>query len=127
MALTKDSNGNPIVTRTLLDPYCIGTEFISARVADSLGLDIRSATHRGTFTSVGGKFNTNEYATVPSVVLPVLPQDKKATFELEVLPDKAHLTYSIIMGQETMHDLQIDTKISTHKIIGKDTHMCAVD
>ena len=60
-------------------------------------------------------------------MLPVLPQDKKITFELEVLPDESHLTYSIIMGQETMHDLQIDTKISTHEIIGKDTHSFAVD
>ena len=26
------------------------------------------------------------------------------------------------MGQDTMHDLQIDTKISTHEIIWEDTH-----
>ena len=33
-----------------------------------------------------------------------------------------HMVYSIIMGHETMHDLQIGTKISTHEIIWKDTH-----
>ena len=39
------------------------------------------------------------------------------------MPDKAHImTYSIIMGQETMHDLQNDAKISTHEIIWEDTH-----
>ena len=40
--------------------------------------------------------------------------------ELEVVPDKAHMTYSIIMGQDIMHDL--DTKISTQEIIWEDTH-----
>ena len=54
MALTKDVKGSPFVMRILLDPCCTGTGHISARVADSLGLDIRPATHRGTFTSVGG-------------------------------------------------------------------------
>ena len=37
--------------------------------------------------------------------------------ELEVVPDEAHMTYSIVMGQETMHGLQIDNKISKHDII----------
>ena len=55
-------------------------------------------------------------------MLPVLSQDKTVTLELEVVPDEAHMTYSIIMGQDTMHDLQIDTKISTHEIIWEDTH-----
>ena len=105
MTLTRDANGNPIAMGTLLDPCCIGTGLISARVDDSLGLDIRPATHRGTFTSVSGKFDMIGYVTAPSVMLPVLSQDKKVTFELEVVPDKAHMTYSMTMGQETMHDL----------------------
>jgi len=122
VALTKDAKGSPFVMRILLDPCCTGTGLISARVADSLGLDIRPATHRGTFTSVGGKFNTIGYVTVPSIVLPVLSQDKTVTLELEMVPDKAHMTYGIIMGQDAIHDLQIDTKISTHEIIWEDTH-----
>ena len=76
VALTKDVKGSPFVMRILLDPCCTGTGHISARVADSLGLDIRPATHRGTFTSVGGKFNMIGFVTVPSVMLPVLSQDK---------------------------------------------------
>ena len=48
---------------------------------------------------------------LPSVMLPVLSQDKTVSLELEVVLDEAHITYSIVMGQETMHDLQIDTKI----------------
>ena len=39
-----------------------------------------------------------------------------------MVPGEAHMTYSIILGQETMHDLQIDTKISTQGSIWKDTH-----
>ena len=42
MTLTKDANGKPIVMRILLDPCCTGTRLISARVADSLGLDIHT-------------------------------------------------------------------------------------
>ena len=122
VALTKDVKGNPFVMRILLDPCCTGAGLISARVAESLGLDIRPATQRGTFTSVGGKFNTIGYVTVPSVILPVLSQTDTVTLELEVVPDEAHMTYSIIMGQDTMHDLHIDTKISTHDIIWGDTH-----
>ena len=38
------------------------------------------------------------------------------------VPDEAHMTYGIIMGQETMHTLKIDTKISTHGVIWEDTH-----
>ena len=103
--------------RVLVDPCCTGAGLISARVADSVGLAIRPATHRGTFTSTSGKFDTIVYVTVPSVILPVLSQDKTVTLELEVVPDEAHMAYGIIMGQDTMHDLQIDTKISTHEII----------
>ena len=62
------------------------------------------------------------YVTVPSVMLSVLSQNKTATLELEVVPDKVCMTYSIIIGQDTMHDLQIDTKISTHEIVWGDTH-----
>ena len=80
---------------------------------------MRPTTHCGTFTSVDGKFNTIEYVTVSSVMLPVLTQNKKVTLELEVVP---HLIYSIIIGQETMHYHQIDTKISTHEIIWEGTH-----
>ena len=32
------------------------------------------------------------------------------------------MTYSIIMGQGTMHTLNIDTKMSTHEIIWEDIH-----
>ena len=71
MTLTKDIKSSPFVMRVLLDPCCTGTGLISARVADSLGLDIRPATHRGTSTPVGGNFNTIGYVTVPSVMLPV--------------------------------------------------------
>ena len=39
-----------------------------------------------------------------------------------MVPDEAHMTYSIIVGQDTMHNLQIDTKISTPKIVWIDTH-----
>ena len=59
-------------------------------------------------------------------MLSVLSQDKTVTLELEVVPDEAHMTYSIIMGQDTIHDLQIDTKISTHEIIWEDTHRLMV-
>ena len=55
-------------------------------------------------------------------MFPALSQDKTVTLDLEVVPDKAHMTYSIIMGQNTMHELNIDTKISTHEIIWGDTH-----
>ena len=58
VALTKDVKDRPFVMRILLDPCCTGTELISAKVANSLGLNIRPATYRETYTSVAGKFNT---------------------------------------------------------------------
>ena len=54
---------------------------------------------------------------MPSVMLSALSQDKPVSLELEVMPDEAHIIYSRIMGQEIMHDLQIDTKIATHDIM----------
>ena len=92
--------------RILLDPCCTGKGLISARVADSLGLDIRPATHRRTFTSVGGKFNTTGYVTVASVMLPVLSQDMKITMELEVVPDKAHT--SELLSRMTQSNLDAE-------------------
>ena len=82
VALTRDANGNPIVMRILLDPCCTWTGLISARLSDSLGLNIRPATHRGTFISAGGKFDEIGYATEPSVMSPVLSPGKKVTLEL---------------------------------------------
>ena len=55
-------------------------------------------------------------------MLPALSQDKTVTLDLEVVLEEAHMTYGIIMGQDTIHDLQIDTKISTHEIILDGTH-----
>ena len=42
--------------------------------------------------------------------------------DLKVVPDSGHVTYSIIMGQVTMHNLKIDTKMSTHEIVWEDIH-----
>ena len=55
-------------------------------------------------------------------MLPVLSQDRSFSMELEVVPDDGHMSYSVIMGQVTMHNLKIDTKVSTHEIIWEDIH-----
>ena len=55
VALAKDANGNPVVMRTLIDSSCTGKGLVALKTANTLGLDIRSATHRGDFTFVGGK------------------------------------------------------------------------
>ena len=55
-------------------------------------------------------------------MFPALSQDKTVTLDLEVVPNEARMTYGIIIGQDTMHDLQMDTKISTHEIIWDGIH-----
>ena len=76
VVLAKDSNSNPVVMKTLIDSYCTGKGLVALKTAKTLGLNIPPATHHETFTTVGGKFKTIGYATVPSVMLPVLSQDK---------------------------------------------------
>ena len=66
------------------------------------------------------------YVRIPALMLPVLSQDRSFSVELEVVPDR-NMSYSIIMGQQTMHDLQIDTKISSYEIIWNDIHRPMVD
>ena len=55
VTLAKDVNGNLVVMRTLIDSSCTGKGLVALKTANTLGLDIRSATHRGDFTFVGGK------------------------------------------------------------------------
>ena len=71
VALDKDANDNPVVMKTLVDSCYTGKGLVTLKTARTFGLHIRPATHRGTFTSVGGKFKAIRYATLSSVMLPV--------------------------------------------------------
>ena len=122
VGLTKDSEGNPLVMRILIDPCCTGTGPISARAAKRLGLPMKPTTHGGTFISVRGKCKPVGYTAISSLMLPTLSQDRTFSMDLEVVPGTGHMNYSIIMGQVTMHALKIDTKMSTHKIVWEDIH-----
>ena len=122
MALAKSVNGEPIVMRILLDTCCTGKGLIAEKTVKDLGLKIKKAARQGTYTSVGGKFKSLGFVVVPDVMLPVLSQDRSFSMELEVVPDDGHMSYSLIMGQVTMHNLKIDTKVSTHEIIWEDIH-----
>ena len=126
VALTRDVNGRPSVLRTLIDACCTGRGLISEKTVKSLGLKMTKKSHGGTYTSVGGKFKSLGYVRIPALILPVLSQDQSFSVELEVVPDN-NMSYSIIMGQQTMHDLQIDTKISSYEIIWNDIHRPMVD
>ena len=117
VALTKSVNGDAIVLRTLVDPCCTRRGLMSLKTAKSLGLEVQTTQRLGTYTSVGGKFKSLGYVKVPAVMLPALSPDKTFALELEVVPDEGHMTYSIIIGQNTMRDLKLDVKISTDEII----------
>ena len=71
VALDKDANDTPVVMKTLVDSCYTGKGLVTLKAARTFGLHIRPATHRGTFTSVGGKFKAIRYATLSSVMLPV--------------------------------------------------------
>ena len=45
-------------------------------------------------------------------MFPVFSGDRMFNFELEVVPTRGHMTYSMILGQDTMRKLEIDTIIS---------------
>ena len=55
------------------------------------------------------------------------PRSKRKGPRTKQRRNKYSSIYSIIMGQDTMHALQIDTKISTNEIIWEDTHMPMVN
>ena len=57
---------------------------------------------------------------MPSVMLPVLSSDRTFDIELEVVPTAGHMTYGIILGQDTMRKLEIDTIISKNIFTWKD-------
>ena len=57
---------------------------------------------------------------MPSLTLPVLSSDCTLDIELEVVPVKGHMTYGIILGQDTMRKLEIDTIISKNIFTWKD-------
>ena len=50
-------------------------------------------------------------------MLPIFLQDRTFPVEVEVVPDTGHMTYSAILGQNTMRKLGIGTLISRNKII----------
>ena len=70
-----------------------------------LGLDVEdTSTLRGTYTLVRGTFKSQGRVKVPSVMLPVLSQDRTFDIELEVVPTRGHMTYSVILGLDTTYE-----------------------
>ena len=107
VALAKGVNGTPMVMRVLLDVCCTGTELIALKTVKEQGLKPVKDARQGTYTSVGGNFKSLGFVTVTDVMLPALSQDRSFSMELEVVPDQGNMTYSIIMGQVTMHNLSL--------------------
>ena len=107
--------------RTLLDSCCTGAGLVHSNVIKDLGMCMEDTGTRGsTYTSVGGTFRSQGRVKVPSVMFPVFSGDRTFNLELEVVPTRGHMTYGMILGQDTMRKLEIDTIVSRNIFVSKD-------
>ena len=127
---TKKKNLHPITVITLLNKdqqriaceallgqCCTDSGWITWELADMLGLPMTSSKTRS-FITAAGTFATNDTLRISDAMLPCLSSNQTFTIELMVIPKQCSvdMNYRVIIGQESMQLLDLDTSIRDNTI-----------
>lgn len=111
MTFPKKDNGR-IACRALFDQCCMSEGLIRYNLANSLGLS-RVVSQSKSFSTAAGTFTTNHIIQINDVMPPCLSQNFPFTIALMVIQQNCscEMTYRVIMGEESMQKLDVDTSI----------------
>ncbi len=112
-----DDKQHRVAAKTLIDQCCMDKGLISWNLVDALGHPT-SAGDAIIFTITAGTFSTNEILQINEAMLPCLSSNWTFTIELMVVPKEslADLNYGVILGQDTMQALDLDTSVLDNMI-----------
>ena len=112
------SDGKRIATKALCDQCCTDKGLISQELVEELGIPAKDARHDQAYSTAAGVFSSNKEVELSSVMLPCLSNNRSFSTTLMVIPKEcsSRLNYGVILGQEAMRELDLDTSVRTNTI-----------
>lgn len=112
-----DKTNARIACKALLDQCCTDEGLIIWKLASMLGLSGERCPQRN-FVTAAGTFSTDRMVSINDLMLPCLSPNRTFTIRLMVIPEQCshNVTYGVIMGQETMRRLDLDTSVRNNTI-----------
>jgi hypothetical protein len=112
-----DSNQKRVACKALLDQCCTDRGLISWEMANMLNLPTTSSEPK-VFATANGSFSSNATLKLENAMLPCLSTNRTFAIELMVIPKEcsASMNYGVIIGQESMRLLDLDTSVRDNTI-----------
>ena len=113
-----DKFGGRLVCTALTDQCCTGNGIITDDLANALGCEITKAKETTTYSTAGGDFVSRYEISIKDAMLPCMSTTRTFDVVLNVMPKEASIdaTYGVIMGQDSMRALGIDTSVLSSTI-----------
>jgi hypothetical protein len=116
-----DKFGGHLVCTALNDQCCTGNGIITDNLANALRCEITKAKETTTYSTAGGDFISQYKISIKDAMLPCMLTTRTFDVVLNVMPKEAsNATYGVIMGQDSMRALGIDTSVLLSTITWND-------
>ena len=111
------TNQRRVAAKVLLHQCCTNKGLISWDLANALGIPASTGDER-TFTTAVGTFSTTKFLQLTRAMLLCLSTNHTFSMELMIVPQEcsADLNYGIVLGQDTMRALDLNTSICNNTI-----------
>ena len=111
-------SGGRLVCTALVDQCCTGKGLIAHDLADALGCGITESAETTIYKTAGGNFESRSEISIPDAMLPCFTAQRSFKVVFNVMPKEVSIdaTYGVIIGQDTMRELKIDTSVLTNSI-----------
>ena len=115
-----DRNQQRIACTTLLDQCCTDNGIISWELVKTLDLPAYNSTPKA-FITAAGTFTSDKIVKLTNAMLPCLLTSETFTLELIIIPKEciSDMSYDTIIGQDSMHILDINTSICHNTMTDK--------
>jgi hypothetical protein len=102
-------------TTCLIDQCCTGSGMIASAFARILGIESTPTTPRE-FSTANGTLTTTTEVRIEGAQLPGLSRRREFKLTLQIVPDTVSLNYSIVLGLDTMKQIDLDTSVRNETI-----------
>jgi hypothetical protein len=102
-------------TTCLIDQCCTGSGMITSAFAKILGIESTPTTPRE-FSMANGMLTTSTEITIKGAKLPGLSKRREFDLTLQIVPETVTLNYGIVLGLNTMKQIDLDTSVSNETI-----------
>jgi hypothetical protein len=106
-------------TTCLIDQCCTGSGMITSAFARILGIESTPTTPRE-FSTANGTLTTTTEVRIEGVKLPGLSRRREFELTLQIVPDTVSLNYGIVLGLDTMKQINLDTSVWNETISWSD-------